>query len=561
MKTVRIVSYAINGRGMGHLVRQLAILRWVRRILALLDVPCEAWVLTSSEADTLARREGVPALKMPSKAMVRDAGLEPARYLAIARPWVLNAIAGLQPDILIVDTFPGGSFGELVAALELAPRRVLVARAVRDNVAADDAYRALLPMYDLVLRPDDDGCGPILIRERDELLPRQEARRALGIPDDRRAVYVSLGGGGDLDASGLLPDMVTRLAGGGRHVVVGAGPLYSGREVRGPDITWLDRYVPSELLPGIDAAVSAAGYNSFHELMHAGIPTVFLPQPRLSDDQAARAARAEAAGAGCIARSIDEVAQLLESPGDPAAARALVPGGGAKAAALAVLAGVVPTDDLALADRAFTPELVRLVQGLPAAGREGSGNEEARWRQTFALLRLCGDAPRRGARRRALLAELAAQGAPLPDRLSAEMGEGPETATGRLQRITTLCEQVGAPLDTSIALLHALRRKFPLDDSDALIRAAERLWPVWARFDDWMGAVSLLRAVPRQRTLEVVDFAEGVERWLENEEDLFEALRAFARSEGDGQRPVGEVLGMLRGNRVVKATTAKERTR
>ena len=69
MTRLRIVSYAINGRGLGHLTRQLAILRQVRRVCALLDVQAECWVLTSSEGDTLARREGIPALKMPSKAM------------------------------------------------------------------------------------------------------------------------------------------------------------------------------------------------------------------------------------------------------------------------------------------------------------------------------------------------------------------------------------------------------------------------------------------------------------------------------------------------------------
>ncbi|MEC7986403.1 MAG: hypothetical protein VX278_14655 [Myxococcota bacterium] len=110
---LRIVSYAINGRGVGHLVRQLSILRWIRRLCSVLDVSVETWVLTSSEADTLARREGVPAIKMPSKAMLRDAKINPTRYLRIARGWTLQAITSLSPDILIVDTFPSGSFGEL----------------------------------------------------------------------------------------------------------------------------------------------------------------------------------------------------------------------------------------------------------------------------------------------------------------------------------------------------------------------------------------------------------------------------------------------------------------
>ena len=203
-----MVSYAINGRGMGHLTRQLAILRWVRRIGLALDHKIECWVLTSSEADTLARREGFCSLKMPSKAMLRDAGMEPSRYLRIARTWVLNAIAGLQPDLLMVDTFPGGSFGELTATLELAPRRVLVARRVRPEFAREHSYKALLPLYQRIIVPDASDVGTILLRGREEVLPREEARRRLGV--SLRAVYVSLGGGGDANADSLLPPLVDR---------------------------------------------------------------------------------------------------------------------------------------------------------------------------------------------------------------------------------------------------------------------------------------------------------------------------------------------------------------
>jgi hypothetical protein len=146
-----------------------------------------------------------------------------------------------------------------------------------------------------------------------------------------------------------------------------------------------------------------------------------------------------------------------------------------------------------------------------------------------------------------LVAELAARGIVIRTTESEMEREGPQDTLSRFHRVSALWDALGAPLDTSIALLQALRRKFPADDADALLEAAEILWPAWARFEDWMGAVSLLRAVPRQRTLGVRDFAERMARWLENEEDLFEALGRFARAEGAGQRPVGEVLGLLGG--------------
>lgn len=534
MSSVRVVGYAINGRGMGHLTRQLAILRQVRRIAAVAGVEAECWVLTSSEADTLARREGIPSLKMPSKAMIRDAGMEPSRYLSVARTWVLNTLAALQPDVLVVDTFPAGSFGELVASLELARKRVLVARRVKEDFAAQPAYQALLPLYDATIVPDDRGTGPILLRSREELPTRQEARRALGLSGDERAVWVSLGGGGEVTAPEALPRLVRALRGRGWHVVVGAGPLYQGPEVRGPGITWITRYAPVELFPGLDAAVSAAGYNSFHELMHAGVPTVFVPLSRIADDQLERARRAQEAGAGRVATSVEEVVELLESPGTAAAAQAFVPTNGAVEAAITVLSQVLPAEDVRTAARALSPELVRLVRAL--RGRDASGRPWQIARELFRLLG--GTPPSEAARRRALLAELADQGVNLPP---------PSTGDplARVSRFATLVREVGVPLDLALALLQGLHRKFPAARGDLLLDGVETLFRAWAPFGDWMGAVSLLRALPTQRTWPLADYARDMAAWLDKEEDLFDALRDFSRLEGRGQRSAVEVMQEL----------------
>jgi UDP-N-acetylglucosamine--N-acetylmuramyl-(pentapeptide) pyrophosphoryl-undecaprenol N-acetylglucosamine transferase len=540
MKKVRIVSYAINGRGVGHLVRQLAILRWVRRYGALLGVPIEAWVLTTSEADTLARREGVPSFKMPSKAMLRDSGIEPTRWLAVGRQWVMNAVAGLAPDVLVVDTFPGGSFGELLPVLETVPTRVLVARAVKDEVAGDDAYRALLPLYQKTIVPDARGVGPILLREREELMSREAAREALGIVGSAaggrdRAVYVTLGGGGDEMAARVLPVLTDTLVARGWHVVVGAGPLYLGPERRGPHITWMDRYVALELMPGVDAAVSAGGYNSVTELMFAGIPTVFLPQPRIADDQDARARAAVAAGAARLATSLDEVAELLEAPGDAAAARALVPVNGARAAAAEILSTVLPAADVAMAQSIVSPELWARAQRLGAGAID-------------AIALVAGDAPSVLKDRDAMLADLVAEGA-----LVSAPARRRAPATVRLESFLSALEASSPPLDTATSIVRTLRRKFPAASIDAIVDACGVLFPAWARFADWMGAVSLVNALPVQRTASINEISAAMVTWLAGETDLFDALRRFARLEGNGTRSLPDVLKALPQHGAVEA--------
>ncbi len=64
----------------------------------------------------------------------------------------------------------------------------------------------------------------------------------------------------------------------------------------------LDATFPmSRYFHAFDLAVAAAGYNAFHELVAFGVPTLFVPMPRNTDDQAARARWAAEQG---IARAV-----------------------------------------------------------------------------------------------------------------------------------------------------------------------------------------------------------------------------------------------------------------
>jgi hypothetical protein len=66
-------------------------------------------------------------------------------------------------------------------------------------------------------------------------------------------------------------------------------------------------------------AVSRADYTSFHELIGARVPTVFVPDPEAADDELARARFAAAAGVAVCATDDDEAAAALERLADPAA--------------------------------------------------------------------------------------------------------------------------------------------------------------------------------------------------------------------------------------------------
>ena len=510
-------------------MRQLAILRWIRRIAAVMNISVELWVLTSSEADTLARKEGIPALKIPSKAMLKDAGLSPVRYLKIARNWVLQSITALNPDILIVDTFPSGSFGELLGVLELVETKILIARRVRPSFSQETHYKNILPLYTHIISPDDSDVGPIMIRERAELLSREEARNALGADHAKKVLYLSLGGGGDVQANQLLPKMIAAIQEAHPeqyHIVVGAGPLYQGMEIRGPNITWLSRYVGMELMGGFDIAISAGGYNSYHELMHCGVPTIFLPLPRIADDQHERVLRAQNAKAGLSAKNWQEAVQMLQDPEiSTQACFSLVPQNGARQAAMSILSTRLPKEKVERAAEIYTPENLSTILKF--------GNQI----ECLELLRMFALSPSEEIIREQFHNEL--------------LQEQPVKKTNtishveRIERLLNLYATLDIEMETFVYLCQSLIKKFPFASLPGRLAAVEILFPLWNQFDDWMGASAFLRNIPTQRSLSILHFAKMMSAWLESEDDLFDALRAFSHLENRGKKTVGEVLHHL----------------
>ncbi len=394
MRSLTVVAYAVNGAGLGHLTRVLAVLRWMRRIAKCAGTRLDAYVLTTSEASDLAPREGFAAFKLPSKTAIRDAEIPKEDYLRLARQWIWHSVGLLKPDLFLVDTFPGGTFGELGPVLDVPAKKVFIHRAVKDDFARLDGFRAFLPLYDRIIAIAEPGAaptglydgfewrvrtvGPILLRGRDELHPRAEARRRLGIPDNAFAVWVGAGGGGDFTAEKTLRAIAKYFAEKENvHLVIGAGPLYRGEPLRGQNITWHTEPLAALDFPGLDAAISAAGFNSFYELLNAGIPSAFFAQEKIADDQSRRIQAATDAGAALFitADSTGEISNdaldfALDRLTDAAsrtalseAATAFVPANFAREAARLALQVVIDRHELDDAMNLATPGFFKLLDG------------------------------------------------------------------------------------------------------------------------------------------------------------------------------------------------------
>ncbi|NND96389.1 MAG: hypothetical protein HKN47_03555 [Pirellulaceae bacterium] len=401
-KQKRIVCYAINGAGLGHLTRLRTVAKWLRRYASLLDErPPEILFLTSSDASDTLADAGFAAFKIPSKTVARKTELNKLEYRRLAKHFVWNTLGVFSPDLLVVDTFPSGSFDELFQVLDGPFKTSFVYRNVKPEYASRATFRSALRMYDSIVAPHGmiesqrggfaahDGelrfSGEVIQFEHEDLLPAEQARRQLGVDPNQKLVYVSAGGGGDCDAEQQLQSLVRALQQMDNvQLLVGAGPLYRGERLAGENVIWYDGPGIANYFAALDAAVSAAGYNPFHELLFARVPTAFYAQDKIADDQSERIASATQVRAceriadwtdatevlGVVDRMLDEsVAAEMRT-----ACESMLPSNGASRCAIELLRPLYDDARLEWAQRVLTPRLANRLEQLT-----GSAATMAAW--------------------------------------------------------------------------------------------------------------------------------------------------------------------------------------
>ncbi len=224
--------------------------------------------------------------------------------------------------------------------------------------------------FDLVIEPGDlagedrgptagarnvKQVAPVSLVEVVDALPRVEARQALGLPQDVGIALVTLGSGmlGDVAGPGRVA-IESLLSDSDLHLAVTSSAVARNRiDLAAADrITHLEGIYPLvPFLRAFDLAVSSAGYNAVHELVPAGVPSLFVANTSTrTDDQVARSRRLSALGLGLHAADdrpsemITALKQLLnqgaraEIAGAAAASREKVVGASQTASAAVQLA-------------------------------------------------------------------------------------------------------------------------------------------------------------------------------------------------------------------------------
>jgi len=281
----QVIYYAFGG-GMGHATRAAAILRQLQRQGG------ESFLaLTNARLPLPFERERIPFLHFTNNAP------------DVLRSQVPQAIVELAPHVLVVDVFPHGIVGDLTDVLpKLSCRKLLVYRHLQEPFAA--RAREAMSHFDCALLAEEPPtplpcpvvpCGPLLLRNAEELLPRAEAKTRLGVAEDETVV---LGVSSESeewtqDFFALLNKIWRRLQPQAQlRLAAFPSPLHPFT----PSPLHVGHYPLIELFNGVDVVVGASGYNLFHEAQACGVEAIFLPQPRRYDDQFWRARAASVAG-------------------------------------------------------------------------------------------------------------------------------------------------------------------------------------------------------------------------------------------------------------------------
>ncbi|MBT5676844.1 MAG: hypothetical protein HOJ07_14220, partial [Rhodospirillaceae bacterium] len=202
---MKILVSAINGIGLGHVTRQLALARALRERMP----EAKFLFLTTSEAPGIIWQDGFASVKIPSWVSRERGMLSSTDWLHLNHSLVTSVVSNFRPNMLIADSFPFGEYHELLPALASIRRKVFVFDYFPGHSVPGN-HQGGISNYGLVLVPYEKGAfelpfklaapvewiGSPIYRARSEALPRGEARRRLGIPKDRLCFYVALGGGG-----------------------------------------------------------------------------------------------------------------------------------------------------------------------------------------------------------------------------------------------------------------------------------------------------------------------------------------------------------------------------
>lgn len=305
-----IVLFPTNGVGFGHFTRMLSIARKIKKERPELEIV----FFTTMPTLHILSDEGIVCYHLPGR--YRFDGMNPSTWNSICEELLSLVFAIHRPKAFIFDgVYP---YRGMLNGISSYPDRMLKIWLRRGSIKSESKGIPVdsVGKFHAIIRPGDSvsdrftdelkhnvpilRTNPILLLEKEDMAKRGTLRNRLGIPDEALLCYVQLGAGriNDIESDlSLTLDALSNFE--NVYSVVGESMLGERTTFDHPRIRVIRDYPNSKYFLDVDFAVIAGGYNTYHEIIEASIPSICFPNPKTGrDDQFARTKLA--AESGCM---------------------------------------------------------------------------------------------------------------------------------------------------------------------------------------------------------------------------------------------------------------------
>lgn len=313
-----VLFMSTNGIGVGHLTQQMAIADRLPHGF----VPAFASMCLSLH---VAAEQGHPVFYLPHHKHLDAA---PDAWNRVLAEEIFDLLRHVRPVMLAYDGT--AVFSGLTAAMREFPdmmsvwvRRAMWRDCHQPFLEHESAFTAVIEPGELAgdldhgptraRRPFVHLVPPVLHIDPSSRMDRATARAHYGLDEQDLTIALQLGSGANFETRNLRKRIIARLLADPRVVILDiVSPLAPMPETPNtPRLRSLREFPSFRASRAIDAAVSVAGYNAFHEQLLGGIPTLFVPNeaPEM-DSQLTRAQWAAACGLGLILRARHDIGAL-----------------------------------------------------------------------------------------------------------------------------------------------------------------------------------------------------------------------------------------------------------
>ncbi|MEG3081832.1 hypothetical protein R3F64_18420 [Halomonas sp. 5021] len=287
----------INGAGLGHLTRSLAIARKLR-----IEQPdAEIVFLTTSIGVTLVHKEGFQCHHItPAKLLKSDA----ITWNKLFYRSLVNVLGIHRPNCLVFDgTIPYLGLRRTMRGYSKL-QCIWIKRGLYKEGVNQAQLKSLTSGFSSVVAPGElvpEGEDPVALNlsihqvepisllDSCDLMERNLARDILRLPKDQPCAYVQLGAGNINGIEDVQDKIINNLKEKGIRVVLGQSPIALNPQVNLNADSVIVDYPNSKYFRAFDFAVLAGGYNSVCEAVTLDLPALFIPNKETgADDQLKR---------------------------------------------------------------------------------------------------------------------------------------------------------------------------------------------------------------------------------------------------------------------------------